>query len=42
MESAARSGYLAAERILADAGTPRAILAPDLPPGRLARLLMRG
>jgi zeta-carotene desaturase len=42
MESAARSGYLAAEAILAAEGSPRRILAPDLPPSWLARLLGRG
>jgi len=39
MESAARSGYLAAEFLLADAGIPQRLLAPDLPPARLAALL---
>lgn len=41
MESAARSGYLAAERVLEDLGAPRTFLAPDLRPGLLARLLIR-
>jgi uncharacterized protein with NAD-binding domain and iron-sulfur cluster len=41
MESAARSGYLAAERALEDLGAPRACLAPDLRPSWLARRLMR-
>ena len=38
MEGAVRSGYLAAEAILADAGTPRKFLQPDLKPEGLARL----
>lgn len=38
MEGAVRSGYLAAEAILSDAGTPRKFLRPDLPPEGLARL----
>ena len=41
MESAARSGYLVAEYILADEGRPQSVLVPDLPVSRLARLLMR-
>ncbi len=41
MESAARSGCLAAEYACEAAGAPRRFLAPDLPPGRLARLLSR-
>jgi zeta-carotene desaturase len=39
MEGAVRSGYLAAEAILADAGAPRPILRPDLPAEGLARWL---
>lgn len=39
MEGAARSGYLAAEALLAHAGTPRQFIAPDLSPAPLARLL---
>ena len=38
MEGAVRSGYLAAEAILSDAGTPRKFLQPDLPAEGLARL----
>jgi zeta-carotene desaturase len=41
MESAARSGYRAAEYVCAAAGRPRTFLAPDLPAGRLAGLLAR-
>ena len=41
MESAVRSGYLAAEAILAEGGSPRTFLQPDLPVGRLVRLLAR-
>jgi uncharacterized protein with NAD-binding domain and iron-sulfur cluster len=37
MEGAVRSGYLAAEAILSDAGTPRSFLKPDLPSEGLAR-----
>jgi zeta-carotene desaturase len=36
MEGAVRSGYLAAEAILADAGAPRKILQPDLRPEGLS------
>jgi squalene-associated FAD-dependent desaturase len=39
MEGAVRSGYLAAEGILADLGRPERQLRPDLPSGPLARLL---
>lgn len=39
MEGAARSGYLAAEALCADAGHPQRFLAPDLPPAPLVRLL---
>jgi uncharacterized protein with NAD-binding domain and iron-sulfur cluster len=38
MEGAVRSGYLAAEAILSDAGMPRKILQPDLSPEGFARL----
>ncbi|PYU08947.1 MAG: squalene-associated FAD-dependent desaturase, partial [Acidobacteria bacterium] len=31
MEGAVRSGYLAAEAILREAGTPQTFLRPDLP-----------
>src|SRR5262249_14184409 len=41
MESAARSGYLAAERLLEAAGRPQRLLAADLPVSTLARLLER-
>lgn len=41
MESAARSGYRAAEYLLADACRPASLRVPDLPPSRLARLLAR-
>jgi squalene-associated FAD-dependent desaturase len=37
MEGAVRSGYLAAEAILAAAGAPQRLLRPDLPPEGLAR-----
>ncbi|MDE3149150.1 MAG: FAD-dependent oxidoreductase, partial [Acidobacteriota bacterium] len=39
MESAARSGHLAAEAICTAAGEPRKILAPDLAPSGLMRLV---
>jgi squalene-associated FAD-dependent desaturase len=39
MESAARSGYLAAGRILAQEGIERRVLAPDLPPSGPAKWL---
>jgi hypothetical protein len=39
MEGAVRSGYLAAEAVLAEHGAPATIVVPDLPRGRLARLL---
>jgi zeta-carotene desaturase len=39
MESAARSGHLAAEALCASLGDPRAILVPDLKPRGLMRLL---
>ena len=38
MESAVRSGYLAAEAIAQDSGEPRQILVPDLPATGLMRL----
>jgi len=38
MEGAVRSGYLAAEAILSDAGTPRKFLRPDLRPEGLSGL----
>lgn len=38
MESAVRSGYLAAEAILADAGRPQRLVRPDLPAEGLAAL----
>ena len=41
MEGAVRSGYLAAEAILSDAGTPQKFLRPDLKPEGLARLWAR-
>ena len=41
MEGAARSGYLAAEAVLAKEGRAQKILIPDLKPGALARLLAR-
>lgn len=40
MEGAVRSGYLAAEGILEDLGRPETLLRPDLPGGRLSRLLL--
>lgn len=42
MESAARSGYRAAEYLAADAGSPAKFLAPDLPVSGLVRFLGRG
>jgi squalene-associated FAD-dependent desaturase len=41
MEGAVRSGYLAAEAILSDSGTPRKLLQPDLRAEGLARLWAR-
>jgi squalene-associated FAD-dependent desaturase len=38
MEGAVRSGYLAAEAVLRDAGTPKTLLVPDLHAEGLARL----
>lgn len=40
MEGAVRSGYLAAEGILADLGCAERLLCPDLPSGPLARVLL--
>ena len=40
MEGAVRSGYLAAEEVLREAGRPAKILVPDLPRSLLARLLL--
>jgi squalene-associated FAD-dependent desaturase len=42
MESAVRSGYLAAEAVLHCIGRPRPFLVPDLPRGWLARVLIAG
>ncbi|MBX3442510.1 MAG: hydroxysqualene dehydroxylase HpnE [Planctomyces sp.] len=39
MEGAVRSGYLAAERVLARLGRPASIVPPELPVGRLSRWL---
>ena len=39
MESAARSGFLAAEALCRSVGDPRSFLLPDLPPKGLMRLL---
>jgi squalene-associated FAD-dependent desaturase len=39
MEGAVRSGYLAAEALLRDAGTPRTFIQPDLPVGGLVNFL---
>jgi squalene-associated FAD-dependent desaturase len=41
MEGAVRSGYLAAEAILSDIGTPRKFLRPDLPAEGLSRFWTR-
>jgi zeta-carotene desaturase len=41
MEGAVRSGYLAAEAILSDMGTPQKFLQPDLPAEGLSRLWAR-
>ncbi len=40
MEGAVRAGYLAAEGVLEDLGRPQALLKPDLPDGRLSRMLL--
>jgi uncharacterized protein with NAD-binding domain and iron-sulfur cluster len=42
MEGAVRSGYLAAENILAKTGQPDDVLQPDLPVSWLTRLLFGG
>ena len=42
MEGAVRSGYLAAEAILADSGAPRQLLRPDLPAEGIAHWLCAG
>ncbi|MHC4179787.1 MAG: FAD-dependent oxidoreductase, partial [Planctomycetota bacterium] len=39
MEGAVRSGYLAVEAVLSSLGEEKRLLVPDLPRGRLARLL---
>jgi zeta-carotene desaturase len=41
MESGVRSGYLAAEAITQDAGSPTRFLVPDLPPTGIMRLLSK-
>jgi hypothetical protein len=41
MESAAKSGFLATERILEAEGRPQKIAADDLPPTGLCRWLLR-
>lgn len=41
MEGAVRSGYLAAENILASLGRPETVLRPDLPVAFLSKLLLR-
>ena len=38
MESAARSGYLAAEAVAADCGSPVKFLQPDVPPSGIMKL----
>ncbi|WZO99906.1 hydroxysqualene dehydroxylase HpnE [Isosphaeraceae bacterium EP7] len=42
MEGAVRSGYLAAEAVLTDLGTPEHLVRPDLPASWLSRLLIPG
>src|SRR5262249_11206300 len=42
MESAVRSGYLAAEAVLRQMGRPECIVVPDLPRGWLVRVLGLG
>jgi squalene-associated FAD-dependent desaturase len=42
MEGAVRSGYLAAEAILSDLGTPQKFLQPDLPAEGLSRIWASG
>jgi zeta-carotene desaturase len=39
MESAVRSGYLAAEALLSAAGMPKRLMQPDLPVSRISRML---
>jgi hypothetical protein len=41
MEGAVRSGWLAAEAVLEDAGTGERLLAEDLPVSRLSKWLLR-
>jgi uncharacterized protein with NAD-binding domain and iron-sulfur cluster len=41
MESAVRSGYLAAEAMLETLGSKKTILKPDLPAARLSRWLFK-
>jgi hypothetical protein len=41
MEGAVRSGYLAAENVLAQLGRPERVLQPDLPVAWLSRRLLR-
>jgi zeta-carotene desaturase len=41
MEGAVRSGYMAAEAVLAAAGTPRRFVQPDLPVEPLPRMIAR-
>jgi zeta-carotene desaturase len=40
MEGAVRSGYLAAEAVLRDAGMPQQFLQRDLPPDGLIKLFL--
>ena len=40
MEGAVRSGYLAAEAVLADAGTPQKFMREDLPPDGLVKMFL--
>jgi squalene-associated FAD-dependent desaturase len=42
MEGAVRSGYLAAENVLANMGQPETLLQPDLPVSWLTRILLGG
>jgi squalene-associated FAD-dependent desaturase len=42
MEGAVRSGYLAAEAVLQKAGTPKALLQPDLPADGIVALWRKG
>ncbi len=42
MESAVRSGYLAAENILKSVGTSQTLIVGDLPRGAISRLLIKG